>query len=86
MHATLHTTTQPIRPTTSHKDTGERLSDDEAALIIRAGFAFDALFILIGLIAVAAGRVAGGLAVAGLGVAALVAGWLVVQLSDHFHR
>jgi hypothetical protein len=86
MHATLHTTIQTIRPTTSHEGTDERLTDEEAALIIRAGFAFDALFILIGLIAVVAGRVAGGVAVVGLGLAALFAGWVVVALSDHFRH
>jgi len=64
----------------------DRLDDDAAALLIHTGYAFDVILILIGLIAVVTGHVAGGLGVAVLGVVALVAGWVVVELSDHFHR
>jgi hypothetical protein len=79
MHATLPTT----RPTTSDGGrNGEHLTDDEATSIIRAGFAFDALLIVIGLIAIAAGQIAGGLGVIGLGVAAFVAGWVATQLAS----
>jgi hypothetical protein len=34
----------------------------------------------------AAGHVAGGLGVALLGVAGFLAGWVVVELSGHFHH
>jgi hypothetical protein len=83
----MHATIQPTRPTTIHDSRkGEHLSDDETALLIRTGFAFDALLILIGLISILTGHIAGGLGAVVVGVAALAAGWVVVELSDHFRR
>jgi hypothetical protein len=64
----------------------EGLDDSETALLIRTGYVFDLVLVLVGLIAMAAGHVAGGLGVALLGVAGFLAGWVVVELSDHFHH
>jgi hypothetical protein len=87
MEATmLQTSAQGFRSTANSGKKGERLSDDEAALLIHVGYAFDALLILVGLIAVAAGQLAGGLGVAGLGMTALLAGRAVVGISDRFRR
>jgi hypothetical protein len=82
----MQTRIQTARPARHDSTAQDGLDDAAAALLIRTGYVFDAILVLVGLIAALAGHVAGGLAVAGLGVAALTAGWLVVELSDHFHR